>query len=121
MIFGGYGGGDREDRGSALGMLLMVILAPIAALLLQLGLSRQREYAADAAGARLVGQPYGLISALKKLGAYNQRIPMHVPPSTSSLFIVKPLSAGSVVSGLFSTHPPLVDRIAELERMTMSR
>lgn len=123
MIFGGYGGGgrDRDDRGGALGMLLMIILAPIAALLLQLGLSRQREYAADAAGAQLVGQQYGLISALKKLGAYNQKIPMNVPPATSSLFIVKPLSAGSVVSGLFSTHPPLADRIAELEHMTITR
>lgn len=123
MIFGGYGGGgrDRDDRGGALGMLLMIILAPIAALLLQLGLSRQREYAADAAGARLVGQQYGLISALKKLGAYNQKIPMNVPPATSSLFIVKPLSAGSVVSGLFSTHPPLADRISELEHMTITR
>jgi heat shock protein HtpX len=123
MIFGGYGGGgrDRDDRGGALGMLLMIFLAPLAALLLQLGLSRQREYAADAAGVRLVGQPYGLISALKKLGAYNQRIPMNVPPATSSLFIVKPLSAGPVMSGLFSTHPPLADRIAELEHMTITR
>jgi heat shock protein HtpX len=123
MIFGGYGGGgrDSDDRGGALGMLLMVFLAPFAALLLQLGLSRQREYAADAAGARLVGQQYGLISALKKLGAYNQRIPMNVPPATSSLFIVKPLSAGSMMSGLFSTHPPLSDRISELEHMTITR
>ena len=122
MIFGGYGGGSDDDRrGSAIGVLLMAILAPIAALLLQLGLSRQREYAADAAGVRLVGHPYGLISALKKLGAYNKQIPMNVPPATSSLFIVKPLSAGEVVSGLFSTHPPLADRIAQLEHMTITR
>ncbi|HET9400823.1 MAG TPA: zinc metalloprotease HtpX [Candidatus Acidoferrales bacterium] len=122
MIFGGYGGGsDDNRRGSAIGVLLMAILAPIAALLLQLGLSRQREYAADAAGVRLVGHPYGLISALKKLGAYNKQIPMNVPPTTSSLFIVKPLSAGEVASGLFSTHPPLADRIAQLEHMTITR
>lgn len=124
MIFGGYGGGggrDSDERGGALGMLLMVFLAPLAALLLQLGLSRQREYAADAAGARLVGQQYGLISALKKLGAYNERIPMNVPPTTSSLFIVKPLSAGSMMSGLYSTHPPLADRISELEHMSITR
>lgn len=122
MIFGGYGGGSDDDRrGSAIGVLLMAILAPFAALLLQLGLSRQREYAADAAGVRLVGHPYGLISALKKLGAYNKQIPMNVPPTTSSLFIVKPLNAGEVVSGLFSTHPPLADRIAQLEHMTIIR
>lgn len=122
MIFGGYGGGSDDDRrGSAIGVLLMAILAPFAALLLQLGLSRQREYAADAAGVRLVGHPYGLISALKKLGAYNKQIPMNVPPSTSSLFIVKPLSAGQMVSSLFSTHPPLADRISQLEHMTVTR
>ena len=122
MIFGGYGGGRDDDRrGGALGMLLMVLLAPLAALLLQLGLSRQREYAADAAGVRLVGHPYGLISALKKLGAYNQRIPMNVPPATSSLFIVKPLNARDIASSLFSTHPPLADRIAQLEHMVITR
>ena len=121
MMLGGYGGGGRggRDRGNALSVLLMALLAPFAALLLQLGLSRQREYAADAAGVRLVGQPYGLISALKKLGAYNQRIPMNVPPATSSLFIVAPLSARSIMSGLFSTHPPLAERIAVLEHMTV--
>jgi len=121
MIFGGYGGRDDDRRGGGIGALLMILLAPLAALLLQLGLSRQREYAADAAGVRLVGHPYGLISALKKLGAYNQRIPMNVPPATSSLFIVKPLSAGQAISGLFSTHPPLADRIAQLEHMTITR
>ena len=102
--------------------LLMIFLAPIAAMLMQLGISRQREYAADAAGARLVGHPYGLISALEKLGAYNKRIPMtNVSPTTSSLYIVTPLSAGQVFSGLFSTHPPLSDRIAALRQMTVLR
>ena len=91
-------------------------------MLLQLGISRQREYAADAAGARLVGHPYGLISALEKLGAYNKRIPMtNVSPATSSLYIVRPLSTGQVFTGLFSTHPPLPDRIEALRRMTVTR
>lgn len=122
LIFGGYGG-DRDRRGGGgLEALLMLIVAPLAALLIQLGISRQREYAADAAGARLVGHPYGLISALEKLGAYNERIPMtNVSPATSSLYIVRPLSAGQVFKGLFSTHPPLPDRIEALRRMTVTR
>ena len=99
----------------------MAVVAPIAAMLLQLGISRQREYAADAAGARLVGHPYGLISALEKLGAYNKRIPMDTPPATSSLFIVAPLSAGEVFSGWFSTHPPLEKRIEALRNMVVTR
>jgi heat shock protein HtpX len=122
LIFGGYGG-DRDRRGGGgLEALLMLIVAPLAALLIQLGISRQREYAADAAGARLVGHPYGLISALEKLGAYNKRIPMtNVSPATSSLYIVRPLSTGQVFTGLFSTHPPLPDRIEALRRMTVTR
>ena len=122
LIFGGFGG-DRDRRGGGgLEALLMLIVAPIAALLIQLGISRQREYAADAAGARLVGHPYGLISALEKLGAYNKRIPMtNVSPATSSLYIVTPLSPGQVFTGLFSTHPPLPDRIEALRRMTVTR
>lgn len=122
LIFGGFGG-DRDRRGGGgLEALLMLIVAPIAALLIQLGISRQREYAADAAGARLVGHPYGLISALEKLGSYNKRIPMtNVSPATSSLYIVTPLSPGQVFTGLFSTHPPLPDRIEALRRMTVTR
>jgi heat shock protein HtpX len=120
LFFGGFGGRD-DERGGGLAALVMLIVAPIAALLIQLGISRQREFAADASGARLVGHPYGLISALEKLGAYNKRIPMDVPPTTSSLFIVAPLSAGQVFSGLFSTHPPLSERIAVLRNMTVSR
>ena len=120
LMLGGYGGRDR--RGGGLEALLMLIVAPIAAMLIQLGISRQREYAADAAGARLVGHPYGLISALEKLGAYNKRIPMtNVTPATSSLYIVRPLSAGQIFTGLFSTHPPLPDRIEALRRMTITR
>jgi heat shock protein HtpX len=121
MIFGGYGGGrDRRD-GGGLTALLMLIAAPIAAAMLQLGISRQREYQADASGARMVGQQYGLISALEKLGAYNKQIPMNVPPTTSALMIVAPLSAGQTLAGLFSTHPPLADRIAALRNMTITR
>jgi heat shock protein HtpX len=123
MIFGGIGGGSRNNErgGGGLAALLMLIVAPIAALLIQLGISRQREFAADASGAKMVGHPYGLISALEKLGAYNKRIPMDVPPATASLFIVAPLSAGQVFSGLFSTHPPLSERIAILRNMTVTR
>jgi len=121
MMFGGWGGGRDERRGGGIGALLMLILAPIAALLLQLGISRQREYQADASGATMVGHPYGLIRALEKLGAYNKRIPMDIPPSTSALCIVAPFSAGQVLSGLFSTHPPLADRIAQLRNMTVTR
>jgi heat shock protein HtpX len=120
MIFGGYGG--RDERRGGMGDLLMLFIAPFAALIIQLGISRQREYAADASGARLVGHPYGLISALEKLGAYNNRIPMtNVSPATAPLYIVMPLSAGQVFSGIFSTHPPLSDRIAALRQMTVTR
>lgn len=120
MIFGGFGARDDND-GGGITALLMLILAPIAALLLQLGISRQREYQADASGAKMVGHPYGLISALEKLGAYNKRIPMNISPSTSALCIVAPLSAGQMLSGLFSTHPPLSERIAVLRNMTVTR
>ena len=118
MIFGG-GGRDRDDDrgGGGLSALLMIFLAPFAALLLQLFLSRTREYAADETGARMVGQPYGLISALEKLGTYNRRIPTSaISPSTSALCIVKPMFGGGTFSSLFSTHPPLEDRIAALKQ-----
>jgi len=120
MIFGGYGG-DREDRdGGGIAAILMLILAPIAAMLLQLGLSRQREYSADATGARMVGNPYGLMSALEKLGAYNSRIATTaITPSTSSLCIVKPLFGGGSLATLLSTYPALPDRIAKLRDMTI--
>jgi heat shock protein HtpX len=119
MIFGGYGNSRDDDRGGGgLSVLLMIFLAPFAALLLQLFLSRTREYAADETGARTVGQPYGLISALEKLGTYNRRIPTSaIFPSTSSLCIVKPMFGGGTLSSLFSTHPPLEDRIAALRQM----
>jgi heat shock protein HtpX len=121
MIFGGFGGGENDrERGGGLGALLMIFLAPIAALILQLFLSRTREYSADETGARMVGQPFGLISALQKLGAYNQRIPTtRVSPSTAALCIVKPWFGGGTLSSLFSTHPPLADRIEALRELTI--
>ena len=120
MLFGGAGGNsDDRDRGG-LSALLMIFLAPVAAMMLQLFLSRTREYSADETGARMVGQPFGLISALQKLGAYNQRIrTTSMPPSTAALCIVKPMFGGATLSSLFSTHPPLADRIAALREMTV--
>ena len=121
MMFGGYGRDRDDDRGGGgIAALLMIFLAPFAALVLQLFLSRTREYSADQTGAQMVGQPYGLISALQKLGAYNQRIPTtSLSPSTSALCIVKPLFGGGTLSSLFSTHPPLEDRIAALREMSV--
>jgi heat shock protein HtpX len=116
-----FGGGRDRERGSGALGLLMLILAPIGALLLQLGISRQREYQADASGAKMVGHQFGLISALEKLGAYNKRIPTDMPPSTAALCIVAPLTAGEMFSSLFSTHPPLAKRIEELRNMTLTR
>jgi heat shock protein HtpX len=117
----GYGGRDDDrEGGGGLAGILMLILAPFAAFLLQLGISRQREYSADATGVRMVGQPYGLISALQKLGAYNKRIPTTaVSPATGALCIVKPMFGSGAMSSLFSTHPPLEDRIAALREMTV--
>lgn len=120
----GYGGRENDRQGGGLTAILMLFLAPLAAMLLQLGISRQREYSADETGARMVGNQYGLISALQKLGAYNQRIPSNIPQTTSALCIVKPLfggGAGSIFANLFSTHPPLEERIAALRAMTITR
>jgi len=115
-----FGRDDDREGGGGLAGILMLILAPLAAFLLQLGISRQREYSADATGARMVGQPYGLISALQKLGAYNKRIPTTaMSPTTSALCIVKPMFGSETLSSLFSTHPPLEDRIAALREMTV--
>jgi heat shock protein HtpX len=121
MIFGGWGGRDDDREGGGIAALLMLFLAPLAALLLQLGISRQREYQADASGARMVGHPYGLVRALEKLGSYNKRIPMDISPSTAALCIVAPLAGRQLLSSLFSTHPPLADRIARLQNMTITR
>ncbi len=122
MLFGGFARDRDDDReGGGFAALLMIFLAPIAAMMLQLFLSRTREYSADETGARMVGQPYGLISALQKLGAYNQRIPTtSVSPSTSALCIVKPFFGSGTLSSLFSTHPPLEERIRALREMTIT-
>jgi len=113
-----FGGGSRDDdnRGGALGLLFMAIIAPIAAFLIQLAISRSREYSADEGGAILCGNPLALASALKKLGSYSKRIPSNVEPSTAHMFIVNPLS-GSAILKLFSTHPPIEERVKRLEAM----
>jgi heat shock protein HtpX len=114
-LFGGYGGGDRDrDRGGGMGGLFMLILAPIAASLIQLAISRSREYEADATGAHVTGNPYALARALQKLDNYSRRIPMQASPSTAHLFIVAPLLGSGGFGNLFSTHPPIKDRIQRL-------
>jgi heat shock protein HtpX len=116
-ILGGFGGRDDDNRGGALEMLLMAILAPLAATLIQLAISRTREYQADASGARLTHNPLLLANALRKLEAANERMPMpDATPATAHLFIVNPLSGG-IFSRLFSTHPPIEERIRRLEQM----
>jgi heat shock protein HtpX len=111
MIFGGYER-DRDSRGGGFGALLMLILAPIAAMLIQLAVSRSREYQADESGAHFTGNPYALASALAKLDAYSKRVPLPATPSTAHLFIVQPF-LGSL-GNLFSTHPPIAKRIERL-------
>jgi heat shock protein HtpX len=113
MIFGGMGGERDENRGGGLGALFMLILAPIAASLIQLAVSRSREYQADATGAHFTGNPYALASALAKLDAYSRRLPMQATPSTAHLFIVQPV-LGMNLGSLFSTHPPIAKRIERL-------
>jgi heat shock protein HtpX len=97
-----------------MGALFMLILAPIAATLIQLAVSRAREYEADATGAHMTGNPYALASALQKLDAYSRRLPMGASPSTAHLFIVAPLISGASFANLFSTHPPIAKRIERL-------
>ncbi len=116
-IFDGFGGGDDDRRGGMIELLLMAFLAPLAASLIQLAVSRTREYQADASGARLTHHPLFLASALRKLEAANERMPMDSGPATAHLFIVNPLSAQGLMSKLFSTHPPLEERIRRLEHM----
>jgi heat shock protein HtpX len=114
-LFGGYGGGDRRERGGGgLSGLLMIIVAPLAATLIQLAISRSREYEADATGAATTGNPYALARALQKLDAYSKRIPMQASPSNAHLFIVAPLLGSGGIASLFSTHPPMKERIHRL-------
>jgi heat shock protein HtpX len=112
FFFGGMGDRD-ERRGGGSGSILMLILAPFAAMLIQLAVSRSREYQADATGAHFTGNPYALASALAKLDAYSRRVPMVGTPSTAHLFIVQPL-LGMNFGSLFSTHPPIAKRIERL-------
>jgi heat shock protein HtpX len=113
-IFGGFGGNNDERGGSGfIGLIVMSIIGPLAAMIIQMAISRSREYQADATGAGFAGHPEGLASALEKLGAYTKRLPMNASPATAHMFIVNPLSGKSMLS-LFSTHPPLEERIARL-------
>lgn len=116
MIFGGGSRRDDDDRGGALAMVFMAILAPIAALLIQMAISRSREYDADAASAKYIGSPYPLINGLEKLETWSKRIPMDATPATAHLFIIKPFTGGGFMR-LFSTHPSTEDRIARLQGM----
>lgn len=116
-IFGGIGRGDDDDGGGLVGFLAVAILAPLAATLIQLAISRSREYLADSTGAKIAGNPSGLASALGKLNDASKRIPMNTNPSTAHMFIVNPLSGRSLM-GLFSTHPPIEKRVARLKGMS---
>jgi heat shock protein HtpX len=112
-----FGGGRRDDNdGSPLASLVMMIVAPIAALLIQMAISRSREYSADEGGARLNGNPMALANALRKLAKGSQMIPMHATPATSHMMIVNPFRGGGIAK-LFSTHPPIEERVARLEAM----
>ena len=117
-FLGMFMGSSDDDGGNPIAALLMVILAPIAAALIQFAISRQREYKADAVGARICGRPLALASALTKLDAAAHRIPMHVAPAAAPLAQVNPLAAHSRgISSLFSTHPPTAERVARLRAM----
>ena len=114
-MFGGYGGrGDGRDRGNnPIALLAMIILAPLAAALIQMAISRSREFSADAGGAQITGNPYGLADALRKIDAVSKQVPLDANPATAHMFIIKPFSSSALL-GLFSTHPPTADRIQAL-------
>jgi len=112
-IFGGMNRNDDNGGGGAIGMIVMAIIAPVAAMIIQMAVSRSREYLADATGAQIAGTPEGLAQALEKLGTYSRQIPMAANPSTAHMFIVSPLS-GKSLQNLFSTHPPMEERISRL-------
>ncbi|MDB5107804.1 MAG: endopeptidase htpX [Candidatus Binatus sp.] len=119
-MFGGFGGRDDDNRGGIGGLIVAGILAPIAATMIQLAISRTREYQADASGAKLTHHPLYLASALRKLEAANERMPLDANPATAHMFIVNPLNAGGITR-LFSTHPPIEERIRRLEEMAAGR
>lgn len=114
-LFGGYGGrGDDRERGNnPIALLATIILAPLAAFLIQMAISRSREFAADAGGAEIAGTPYGLADALRKIDAASKRVPLDANPATAHMFIVKPFTGGLMMS-LFSSHPPTEARIRAL-------
>jgi heat shock protein HtpX len=116
MIFGGGSSDDDDGPGGLIGMLAMMIIAPLAAALIQMAISRSREFQADATGAVVCGRPRALAGALEQLEVYNNRLPMRVNPATAQMYIVNPLTAGSVAH-LFSTHPPIKERIRRLQAM----
>jgi len=116
MIFGGHRG-DDDEGGSPIAAIAMMIVGPIAALIIQMAISRSREYAADTGGATLAGNPRYLSGALRKLHSASQKIHMDANPATSHMFIVNPLSGGGILK-LFSTHPPIEERISRLESMS---
>lgn len=115
MMFGGMRNND-DDRGGALAMIVVAIVAPIAALMVQMAISRSREYQADQTGARISGKPLDLANALLKLEHGNKMIPAEASPATAHMFIVNPLNAGGIAT-LFSTHPPIPERVARLKAM----
>ncbi|MBW2471144.1 MAG: zinc metalloprotease HtpX [Deltaproteobacteria bacterium] len=116
MIFGGGGGNDDEGRGNLVAMLVMMIVAPLAAAIIQMAISRSREYLADGTGAKICGHPVSLANALQRLEEYNHRLPMKVNPATAQMYIVNPLAGGTMAS-LFSTHPPIQERVRRLRAM----
>jgi heat shock protein HtpX len=115
-IFGGSSRDDSEEGSGVIGLIMMAILAPIAATIIQMAISRSREYLADEGGARVSGKPYGLAGALEKLSRASQVAPMQANPSTAHMFIVNPLTGKSLMN-LFSTHPPIEERVARLRSM----
>jgi heat shock protein HtpX len=120
-IFGGFGGRDNNQGGGGIiGLIAMAIIAPIAAMLIQMAISRSREYQADSTSADITGNSEGLARALEKLGAYSKQIPMAAEPATAHMFITNPL-AGRSMMGWFSTHPPIEERIARLRHTRVDR
>jgi heat shock protein HtpX len=112
-MFGGYGGRDDRRGANPIALLAMMILAPIAAMLIQMAISRSREFSADAGGAKIAGNPYGLVEALKKIDAVSKRVPLDANPATAHMFIIKPFSSSGLMA-LFSSHPKTEDRIRAL-------
>ncbi len=115
-MFGGLSRNDRDSGNNLIGLIAVAIVAPIAAMIIQLAISRSREYGADAGGGMISHDPHALASALAKLDAFSKRVPMPATPQTAHLFIVSPFS-GNFIANLFATHPPISDRIARLNRM----